>query len=236
VTAMSHRRPPGPAPKYRRLTVAVIAATVAAVIVVRAALYGNPPTAMTPTAMTPIAGQARLQVQADVQGHVEDRAQPAPPPTASPAPTHLRIPVIGVATALVGLGLNPDNTVEVLEDPDEAGWFNLGPPPGRPGSSVILGHVDSDVGPAVFHGLRRLQAGDKVHVRLADRTTAQFAVTRVRTYPNDRFPAQRVYAGNPLTPTLTLVTCGGRYGATAGGYQANVVAYTRHLRTSGTSP
>lgn len=152
------------------------------------------------------------------------------------APTHLRIPAIGVATDLIGLGLNDDNTVEVPEDPDRAGWFDLGPTPGRPGSAVILGHVDSTVGPAVFYRLRHLRAGDEVEVRLADGTTALFAVTQVVTYPNERFPARKVYAGSPRRPTLKLVTCGGRYDVEAGGYQSNVVAYTRYRRTLASSP
>ena len=147
------------------------------------------------------------------------------------APTSLHIPAIGVATDLVGLGLNDDNTVEVPEDADKAGWFDLGPTPGRPGSAVILGHVDSSVGPAVFSRLRHLQAGDEVEVRLADGTTAPFAVTHVVTYPNDRFPARKVYAGTPRRPTLKLVTCGGRYDAEAGGYQSNVVVYTSYQQS-----
>lgn len=167
----------------------------------------------------------------------------AAPRTAAPAvvdiiPTSLRIPGIDVSTPLVQLGLNDDHTVEVPRDASRAGWFRHGPVPGLPGSSVILGHVDSVHGPAVFYRLPDLERGDSILVRLSDRTIARFVVTRVVTYANENFPAERVYAGTPGRPTLSLVTCGGEYDASAGGYQSNVVVYADHTLTtrSQTSP
>lgn len=146
-------------------------------------------------------------------------------PVAPTTPNSLRIPGIGVDTELVRLGLNDDDTVEVPGDPDRAGWFFPGTVPGQRGSSVILGHVDSTRGPAVFYRLRELVRGDRILVRMSDGSSTHFAVTRVVTYPNDEFPAHRVYAGTPGRATLNLVTCGGAYDADAGGYQANVVVY-----------
>jgi len=216
---------------WRRRVISVGLAVLAAALLVSGAAARDTSTS---TASSSPGSQA--SAEPSTQRHVtrpratQPETQPQPAP-ATVAPTRLRIPAIGVATDLVRLGLHDDNTVEVPEDPDEAGWFDLGPPPGRPGSAVILGHVDSTVGPAVFYRLGRLETGDEVTVRLADGTTVVFAVTRVATYANDAFPAQRVYAGSPGKPVLNLVTCGGRYDPEAGGYQSNVVVYTRHLRT-----
>lgn len=148
-----------------------------------------------------------------------------------PVPAHLRIPAIGVSTALVGLGLNRDRTVEVPENPDVAGWFRHGTVPGRLGSAVVLGHVDSRRGPAVFYRLSTLRPGSRIEVRLSDGVVVEFAVSRVVSYPNRDFPARRVYAGNPRRRTLSLVTCGGAYDANAGGYQSNVVVYSSFVRT-----
>ena len=161
----------------------------------------------------------------------------APPPRAtssdseeaaprSPRPVQLAVPRLGLSTPLVGLGLQPDGTVEVPQDPALAGWYRLGPPPGAPGPAVILGHVDSVDGPAVFARLDELEAGDRVSVRLDDASTATFVVRSVRTYANADFPAQRVYAGAGRRE-LNLVTCGGEYDAARGGYQANVVVNAR---------
>jgi sortase (surface protein transpeptidase) len=146
-------------------------------------------------------------------------------PTVVATPTGLSIPGIGVDTDLVRLGLNDDDTVEVPGNPRRAGWFSEGTVPGQRGSSVILGHVDSTRGPAVFYRLRELARGDRILVRMSDGSSTHFRVARVVTYPNDEFPAQRVYAGTPGRATLNLVTCGGAYDAHAGGYQANVVVY-----------
>ncbi|HEY1119725.1 MAG TPA: sortase, partial [Acidimicrobiales bacterium] len=127
-------------------------------------------------------------------------------------------------------GLQPDRTVEVPSDPRLAGWYHLGPPPGDRGSAVILGHVDSVAGPAVFARLAELVPGDVVDVSLRGGAIASFVVRTVRTYPNADFPAQRVY-GRHGVPELNLVTCGGAYDAGRGGYQANVVVNAR-LRTT----
>lgn len=146
---------------------------------------------------------------------------------ASPAlPVTLTIPSIDVRTSLIRLGQHADGTVEVPADPDRAGWFDLGPPPGTAGSSVILGHVDSTSGPAVFYRLKELRPGDRIAVRLDDDTTVEFRVHSVATYANADFPARRVY-GKQGRSQLNLVTCGGAYDASRGGYQANVVVNAR---------
>ena len=137
-------------------------------------------------------------------------------PAQAARPDVLRIPAIGVATTLLDLGLNDDRTVEVPQDAALAGWYDLGPVPGQVGSAVILGHVDSRAGPAVFHRLRELVAGDRVVTRLSDGSVSTFRVDRVVTYANEDFPARQVYAGSPGRATLNLVTCGGVYDARAG--------------------
>lgn len=147
-------------------------------------------------------------------------------------PVELRIPAIGVATSLSTLGLNLDGTVQVPIIPQRAGWFRLGPTPGQVGSAVILGHVDSYDGPAVFYRLRYLQPGDQVAVSLADGAVAHFAVTKVETYPNEDFPARQVYAASGGARALQLVTCGGEYDAANDGYQSNVVIYTSLVATT----
>lgn len=141
-------------------------------------------------------------------------------------PVSLRIPSIAVTTRLVRLGLQKDGSVEVPTDHDLAGWFQRGPTPGAPGSSVILGHVDSTTGPSVFYRLRELGRGDRIAVALDDGSTVWFGVHSVRTYANEKFPAQRVY-GRQGRSELNLVTCGGDYDSDRGGYQSNVVVNAR---------
>lgn len=150
-------------------------------------------------------------------------------PTPSPSPQRLRIGSIGVSTDLVRLGLKWDRTVEVPRNAALAGWFARGPVPGQPGSSVVLGHVDSAEGPAVFSRLSELRPGDPIEVRLSDGSTTRFEVRRVATYANEDFPAREVYAGSPGRPALNLVTCGGKYDDERGGWQSNVVVFGEHV-------
>ena len=165
-----------------------------------------------------------------------DRA-PAPPDPlgallpARSAPVALRIPALVLAVPLSRLGLNPDGTVEVPTDFQEPGWFRLGPTPGQVGSAVILGHVDSYRGPAVFFRLRSLRAGDRVEVRLADGVVAHFAVRAVQSYLKREFPARRVY-GSRGYPALQLVTCGGTFDTRTRSYLSNVVVYTSLVATT----
>jgi LPXTG-site transpeptidase (sortase) family protein len=155
---------------------------------------------------------------------------PAPPETATvpgrARPVGLTIPDIDVTTQVTRLGLEADGSVEVPEDPALAGWYRLGPAPGAPGSSVILGHVDSVTGPAVFYRLDELRPGDRLTVGLDDGTSVQFRVHSIRTYPNADFPARKIY-GRQGRSQLNLITCGGAYDSSRGGYQSNVVVNAR---------
>ncbi|GAA4692575.1 hypothetical protein GCM10023349_04490 [Nocardioides conyzicola] len=147
------------------------------------------------------------------------------------------IPAIGVHSDLVRLGKQPSGEVEVPQDPLLAGWYAPGAAPGAVGSAVILGHVDSTDGPAVFYRLEELGKGDRVSIDRADGTTAVFVVRSVTTYENDEFPARLVYTSHGHRE-LNIVTCGGAYDADRGGYQANVVVNARWVsgfRTSTTT-
>ena len=108
--------------------------------------------------------------------------------TARSTPVELEIPAISLTVSLSTLGLNPDDTVQVPTDVQQPGWYGLGPSPGQIGSAVILGHVDSQAGPAVFFELRSLVAGDVVNATLADGVTAEFKVTSAAMYPKTSFP------------------------------------------------
>jgi sortase (surface protein transpeptidase) len=178
----------------------------------RATGSGPPPALLQPVVLRPS--------PAPVESTLATTATAAPTPSARPAA--LRIPALELSVPLSGLGLQDDGTVEVPADPDDAGWFRLGPAPGQPGSAVLLGHVDSRRGPGVFFRLHTLRAGDTVDVELDDGSLARFAVTSVATYPKDEFPGELVYGGQGDS-TLQLVTCGGDFDRDARSYLSNVV-------------
>jgi hypothetical protein len=91
---------------------------------------------------------------------------------------------------------------------------------------VILGHVDSRRGPAVFNRLRELRPGDEILVGRADGSSVRFLVERTGQYPKSRFPTEEVYYPT-LRPTLRLVTCGGEFDVRSRHYRSNVIAFAR---------
>ncbi|MGY1592590.1 class F sortase [Geodermatophilus sp. SYSU D00708] len=159
---------------------------------------------------------------------------PAPPTpvvaaaVADPAaePVRLRIPAIGVDTALVRLGVDADGALVPPAAFDRAGWFPGGPAPGDVGPAVLAGHVDSRTGPAVFWRLPDLRPGDEVAVDRADGTAVRFTVTGVSRSPKADFPTEAVYAPTPRAE-LRLVTCGGDFDRSRRSYTDNVVVFAR---------
>jgi hypothetical protein len=147
-------------------------------------------------------------------------------PHTSPAPTRLLIPADGVDTPLERLGRSSDGTVQVPQHWQQAGWYEPGPRPGDQGAAVILGHVDSPSGPAVFAGLSSLTRGDRIVVRRADGSTLTFRVTRSELRRRSAFPVKDVYWPT-LKPELRLITCGGQYVRARGGYLSNVIVFAK---------
>jgi hypothetical protein len=169
-------------------------------------------------------------------------AHPGPPPAgavAAPArpagatrvarPVYLSIPVIGVHTRLITLGLTARGTLQVPASTAVAGWFTGSPLPGQVGSAIIAGHIDSYLGPGVFFRLRLLRPGNRVYVRQAGGKLAIFRVYAEHSYPKDHFPTQRVYGPAP-DPELRLITCGGTFDPAIGSYLSNVVVYAVQIR------
>ena len=157
----------------------------------------------------------------------------APPPSAQPAPAaspvSLTIPLIGVKTNLITLGLAQGGGMQVPSSTTVAGWYTGSPRPGSIGSAIIVGHIDSESGPGVFYRLSELRRGDDVFVKRADGTTVEFRVTAIQTYLKDRFPTGQVYGPTP-DAELRLITCGGAFDAATGHYLSNIVVYATQVR------
>jgi sortase (surface protein transpeptidase) len=146
----------------------------------------------------------------------------APRPVA--APVSLTIPLIGVTTKLITLGLASDGSLQVPPTTSVAGWYTGSPRPGAIGSAIIVGHIDSVSGPGVFFRLSELHKGDQIYVRRADGSLVKFLVTSVQQYLKDQFPTQAVYGPTP-DAELRLITCGGAFDSATGHYLSNIVVY-----------
>ncbi|WP_067700334.1 class F sortase [Nocardia jejuensis] len=167
-----------------------------------------------------------------------ERAGPEPPPEtgdtridieptrAQPlsrsVPVHLDVPAIDLSTPMDRLGTNADGTVAEPGRFDEPYWYSPGPAPGELGSSVILGHVDSTTGPAVFFRLGAVRAGARIDVTRADGSVARFVVTRTATVEKGAFPSDEVYRSHGDSE-LRLITCAGVFDREQRRYLSNLI-------------
>ncbi|MFJ6071471.1 class F sortase [Streptomyces sp. NPDC093065] len=142
-------------------------------------------------------------------------------------PDRVSVPAIQVDAPVMGVGLDADGWVDAPppEDPNLAGWFTGAVSPGEKGTSVVVGHVDNQQGPAVFYGLGALKKGNKVEVHRQDGKTAVFEIYGIEVFEKNNFPGDRVY-GSKGTPELRVITCGGGF-TKQNGYDGNVVAFAR---------
>ncbi len=149
--------------------------------------------------------------------------------TADPSnqPERIAAPAVGINASIVNLGRMADGTMQVPTDFGVAGWYDEGPAPGEPGPAVIIGHVDSTTGPAVFWRLSELRPGDRVIVTSAQGTET-FAVTLIQSVSKDDFPTARVF-GPVADAELRLITCGGPFDRATGHYLDNTVVFASQI-------
>jgi sortase (surface protein transpeptidase) len=162
------------------------------------------------------------------QGMSKQRvARRSPSPEIRPVPpVSVRIPAIGVNAPVIRLGLNLDRSLEVPEDWGETGRWSGGAKPGKNGPAVIVGHVDSKSGPAVFFRLRELRRGDEISLSGRSGKRVVFEVLRLERHPKNDFPTDEVYGSSRL-PTLRLITCDGDFDESTGRYVDNLIVFAR---------
>lgn len=136
----------------------------------------------------------------------------------------VEVPGIGVDALPIDLGIGADGELEVPTDPADVGWYAGGGRPGERGPTVVVGHVDSRDGPAVFADLGSLEPGDTVTVHRADGRAVTYGVDRSEVVPQDRFPTEVVF-GATADDQLRLITCTGPYDRDAGRYTENRVVF-----------
>lgn len=149
---------------------------------------------------------------------------PVPKTLAKSTPIRLVIPKIEVDTQIVPVDVRPAGDIALPDSFRQVGWYDRGPTAGELGPAIIVGHVDSTEGIAVFWRLRELALGDTFQVYRADGTTAVFKVLEVDQFSQSSFPAQNVY-GNIKYAGIRLITCGGTFNSVTRHYDQNTVVY-----------
>lgn len=140
-------------------------------------------------------------------------------------PTKVNIPTVGIESGIKPVGKNADGSMEVPPLFEHiTGWYTPGPTPGEIGPAIIVGHVDTLKGPAVFYKLREMKPGDIVEINRKDGTLVKFKVVSLQQYSQSNFPTEAVY-GNTTNASLRLITCGGVFNKSTGQYTENTVVF-----------
>ena len=151
------------------------------------------------------------------RSHGRSHGRPPPPSVLRIRAAGIRVPVQPVGTKGGELAVPPVNRV---------GWVRGGPRPGEPGRTVLIGHRDSQAGPAPFAGLTTLSPGDRVET-IAGHSHDLYRVSGIQEIPKSDFPAGRVYA-TTRNSSLALITCDGLF-SEATGYADNLIVYAREF-------
>lgn len=222
--------------KRRTLGIAVMIGSLALVLVGAIALI---PDSTTSGDIESVEAALRPSTSAPVLPLTEPSPTTTVPP-AEPVPTQdieqelppiappigLRIDSLGVDAPVDPYGVDratgqmavPDNVTDV-------GWYEYGPRPGEPGSSVLAAHVDlAGSGPGVFFDLRTLVEGDRITVLHEDGSESPFRVVARSTYEKEELPLEVIFSREGPS-VLTLITCGGGFNSNVSRYDSNVVVY-----------
>lgn len=159
------------------------------------------------------------------------RAVPAPSTSAAIAeadvPARITIKSIGVNKDVASMGLNggqidpPQNVVQ---------WYNAYPSPGKPGNSIIAGHVVYDGVPDAFHDLNKVAVGDEVTISYKNAPQKTFVVDRVASVDKDDLRKRQDVWGDSNKPNLVLITCDSSSGKESAQHYKNNYVVWAHLR------
>ena len=169
---------------------------------------------------------AALSTPSPVPSAVAATPSPSTSPSQRPMslPVGVRIPSIGVDAKVLPMGLDEVGAMALPEDITKVAWYELGVPPGADrGSAVLAAHRDGRVqGHGVFYDLGRLDVGNRIAVTTADGGTILYEVVARELIAKQRLPLEELFAVDGPA-RLTLISCGGYYDRSNGGYQDNVV-------------
>src|SRR3990172_13017502 len=198
--------------RWHRLSLAVMAAGVAALIGAAALLVLN---------LTGAIGETAYSGPGTVTGfgNIDSLPPPQPTPTVLPsgAPiARIVIPAIEVDAPVAVKGVDASGVMETPDGPWDVAWYDFSARPGFGSNAVFSGHVDYvEVGPAVFWRLIELVEGDFVEVRLQDGTVYQYQVFAMETVDAATADVGKI-TGATEEEVLTLVTCTGDFNPATG--------------------
>jgi sortase (surface protein transpeptidase) len=148
-------------------------------------------------------------------------------------PVRLKIPVIGVDSAIEDALITPDGRMDVPSGSVDVAWFALGPHPGQAGSAVIGGHFGINNGvPFVFYKLDELKKDDKIYIVDDKGNTLAFIVRSISLFDRNA-DATTVFTSDDGLAHLNLITCEGIWNRVNDSYPQRRVVFTDAIPAEG---
>lgn len=146
------------------------------------------------------------------------------------APDRLVIPAIGVDAHVKTVGVDANGDMATPGNATDVAWYKGGPYPGKPGSAVIDGHLNTKTVPqAIFYNLDKLKTGDELQVRTVDGQTLTFKVTEVKQYAENS-STQDIFVSSDGKSHLNLITCAGDWVPEKHIYTQRLVVFTERVQ------
>lgn len=153
----------------------------------------------------------------------------SPEAVSSPAPVYasertspeaLRVPSWGETYDVVPVDLDENLWLIPPDDLATLGWWTGGAYPGQgSGTVTLVVHRDSAVdGRGPFADLENMTIGETVVL-----DGREYVLEDVTEYEKSELPAEEVFDQTTDEERLVIVTCGGTFDATSGGWDSNVV-------------
>lgn len=142
-------------------------------------------------------------------------------------PKLLTIPELSVSARIRKLGVNAQNKLQTPNNIYDTGWYEESAKPGDAGGAILIdGHVSGPTHPGVFYGLKTLKPGDTIQLERGDGTKFTFKVIKLQYYDADKVDmAAAVTSAVPGKLGLNLITCTGKYVASASSYNQRLIVF-----------
>jgi LPXTG-site transpeptidase (sortase) family protein len=142
-------------------------------------------------------------------------------------PDHINIPAIGAAGYISKVGIDQHKEIGVPGNIYIAGWFTDASTPGKPGLSIIDGHVDGLNKPGIFINIDKLKADDVIEIKMGDGKVLTYKVISVALVKNAEAPNVIFSQAPGVKSQLNLVTCGGTFNKKSGHYEQRVIVSSK---------
>ena len=176
--------------------------------------------------MEAVAAYEREQAQREAEAAALAAQRPQLPWTSAPfrgplPVTRLIMPRAGINHYIEPTGIYANEMQAPNDGVSAVGWYYDLPTPGRPGNAMFSAHETWNRARGPFYALRSARPGDEIVLQMANGEQYRYAVMTNNRYSVDNIPMNEILfpSQRPANEEwITLLTCGGRFVATGGGY------------------